>query len=77
MGMGEWPVYYSPKTEMAEGRPLQMFTAIGKGVGNSVCEDPLVPAFTPFLCDVEHLKCKTVHILSFIGKLSLHSRLQH
>lgn len=77
MGMGEWPVYYSPKTEMTEGRPLQMFTAIGKGVGKSVCEYPLVPALTPFRRDVEYPQCKTPFILSLIGKLPLHSRLQH
>ncbi len=77
MGMGKWPVYYSPKREMTEGRSLQMFTAIGKVVGKSVCAYTLLPAFTPFRRDAEYPQCKTPFILPLVGELPLHSRFQH
>ncbi|MET7700897.1 EVE domain-containing protein [Streptomyces sp. NPDC005485] len=30
LGAGDWLVYYSPRTSLRDGRPLQAFTAIGE-----------------------------------------------
>ena len=70
MSMGDWLVYYSPKTEINGGEPLQMFTAIGRIVGENVYQYPMSPDFRPFRRDVEYLSCRPVHIHSLIAKLA-------
>ena len=70
MSVGDWLVYYSPKTEINGGEPLQMFTDIGRVVGENVYQYPMSPNFLPFRRDVEYLKCKPVHIHSLIPNLS-------
>jgi len=70
MSVGDWLVYYSPKTEINGGESLQMFTDIGRIVEANVYQYPMSPDFLPFRRDVEYLKCKPVHIHSLISKLS-------
>ena len=36
LGRGDWLIYYSPKTSMRDGEPLQQFTAIGKVVDDEI-----------------------------------------
>ncbi len=48
MSVGDWLVYYSPKTEINGGEPLQMFTAIGRIVGENVYQYPCLPTFSLF-----------------------------
>ncbi len=36
MSKGDWLIYYSPKTDMNDGEPLQQFTAIGQVVDDAV-----------------------------------------
>ena len=70
MSKGDWLVYYSPKTDMDEGEPLQQFTAIGQIVGDSVYEHHMGPDFVPFRRDVKYLKCKPAAIAPLISDLS-------
>jgi len=57
MGVGDWLIYYSPKTEMTEGEPLQKFTAIGRVKGADVYEFKMSEEFTPFRREIEYLEC--------------------
>ena len=70
MSMGDWLVYYSPKTDMDDGEPLQQFTAIGQIVGDSVYEHRMRPDFVPFRRDLKYLKCKPAAIAPLISDLS-------
>lgn len=70
MQVGDWLVYYSPKTDMTGGEPLQMFTAMGKVTGESVYEHRMGPDFVPFRRDVSYVKCKPAAIAPLIPKLS-------
>lgn len=70
MNVGDWLVYYSPKTDMANGEPLQVFSAIGKVIGASVYEHAMSLDFVPFRRDIAYLKCKAAPIQPLIQKLS-------
>lgn len=70
MSKGDWLVYYSPKTDMESGEPLQQFTAIGQVVGESVYEHRMGPDFVPFRLDVNFRKCEPAPIAPLISKLS-------
>lgn len=70
MQVGDWLVYYSPKTEMTDGEPLQCFTAIGKVVGNDVYEFAMTPEFVPYRRDIAYLPCTAAPIQPLIPQLS-------
>jgi len=70
MSVGDWLVYYSSKTEMTHGQPLQMFTALGRVVGEFVYEYPMTPCFVPFRRDIGYLQCSPTPIQPLISKLS-------
>ena len=77
MRVGDWLVYYSPKTETNEREPLQMFTAIGRIIGENIYQYPISHDFLPFRRDVEYLKCRPVHIHSLIANLSFIRDTEH
>src|SRR5436305_11690775 len=62
MGTGDWLIYYSPRTDMESGEPLQQFTAIGKVVGEVIYQHRMGPNFVPFRRDVSYCKCKRAPI---------------
>lgn len=70
MNIGDWFVYYSPKTKMTDGAPLQMFTALGKVSGESAYEVPMPPDFTPHRRDITYLECTPADIHPLIPYLS-------
>src|SRR2546423_14294067 len=70
MSVGDWIVYYSPKTHIDGGEPLQQLTAIGKVVGKSIYQQRMGPKFVPFRRDVSYRKCKPAAIGPLITKLS-------
>lgn len=70
MSIGDWLVYYSPKTDMTDGEPLQMFTAIGKVIDESIYEYRMSEDFVPFRRNIGYLKCKPAAIQPLIPKLS-------
>ena len=70
MSKGDWLVYYSPKTDMDSGEPLQQFTAVGQVIGDSVYEHRMSPDFVPSRLDLKYLKCKAAPIGPLIAELS-------
>lgn len=70
MNVGDWFVYYSPKTDMTNGEPLQMFTAIGQVVGEDVYTHIMGPDFVPFRRDIKYLKCHPAPIKPLLPYLS-------
>ena len=69
MSTGDWLIYYSPRTDMENGEPLQQFTAIGKVVGESIYQQRMGPDFVPFRRDVSYRACKPAAIGPLITKL--------
>lgn len=53
---GDWIAYYSPRTEMRGGEPVQAFTAIGKVAAGDVYTVDQMPGFHPTRRDVQFRK---------------------
>jgi EVE domain len=70
MNVGDWLVYYSPKTDMLNVEPLQTFSAIGRVVGDSTYEFKMSEDFIPFRRDVAYVKCRPAPIKPLIEHLS-------
>ncbi len=66
---GDWIIYYSPRTSMDDGEPVQAFTAIGRikpgepYIGN-------MGSFHPTRRDVDFLKAKEAPIRPLLAELS-------
>ena len=56
MSVGDWLVYYSPRTDFPDGEPLRAFTAIGRIVGERVYTFDMGGGFVPYRRDVEYVK---------------------
>lgn len=54
MRVGDWLVYYSPRTELGGGAPLQAFTAIGRIVGAAPYAFDMGGGFVPHRRDVAY-----------------------
>ena len=70
MGVGDWLVYYSPKTDMSAGAPLQKFTAIGRVVGEAAYQFQMSEDFIPYRRDIGYVPCEEASIHPLIGELS-------
>ncbi len=71
MNVGDWLVYYSPKTDMDIGEPLKKFTAIGRVVGEAAYQFQMTQDFVPFRRDIEYVKsASSLSIQPFLEKLS-------
>ncbi|CAN7745503.1 EVE domain-containing protein [Paenibacillus sp. LjRoot153] len=70
MRSGDWLIYYSPRTEMKDGEPLQAFTAIGQVLDDKVYEYPMSDSFIPFRRDIRYTDCKETKISSLLEQLS-------
>jgi hypothetical protein len=67
---GDWLIYYSPKTDMANGESLQRFTAIGRVKDDRVYEFAMTRDFVPFRRDIAYVACKATPIQPLIPRLS-------
>jgi EVE domain len=56
MNVGDWLVYYSPRTDFPDGAPLRAFTALGQIVGEEVYAFDMGGGFVPYRRDVAYLK---------------------
>ena len=56
MNVGDWLVYYSPRTDFPDGEPLRAFTAIGHIVGERVYTFDMGGGFVPYRRDVQYVK---------------------
>ncbi|WP_183601219.1 EVE domain-containing protein [Paenibacillus phyllosphaerae] len=70
MRPGDWLVYYSPRTDMTNGKPLQSFTAIGQVADERVYEFRMSDSFVPFRRDINYYPCREVKIADLLERLS-------
>ncbi len=70
MRRGDWLIYYSPRTEMGKGRPLQAFTAIGEVADDDVYAFPMSESFVPFRRNIRYSPCREVKIAGLLDSLS-------
>jgi hypothetical protein len=70
MKAGDWFVYYSPKTDMADGEPLQKFTAIGCVVDDKVYQHQMAKDFIPYRRAIAYSRCNEAPIQPLITQLS-------
>ncbi|MFC4102088.1 EVE domain-containing protein [Paenibacillus xanthanilyticus] len=70
MRAGDGFVYYSPRTDMTNGKPLQAFTAIGQVAGEHVYEYRMSDTFVPFRREVNFISCQEVKIADLLQQLS-------
>ena len=70
MRAGDWLIYYSPRTEMTKGAPLQAFTAIGEVDDDKVYEYQMSESFVPFRRKIRYISCREVQIRDLLEQLS-------
>ena len=70
MQPGDWLVYYSPREEYPEGRPLQAFTAIGAIVDEEVWQAD-EGAFKPWRRRVRYARARETPLASLADTLEL------
>src|SRR5713226_9759858 len=56
MSVGDWLVYYSPKTDFPDGMPLRAFTALGRVVGDRAYAFDMGGGFVPYRRDIAYVK---------------------
>ncbi|MGG1632991.1 EVE domain-containing protein [Paenibacillus sp. NRS-1760] len=70
MRAGDWLIYYSPRTEIRNGAPLQAFTAIGEVDDDKVYEYQMSESFVPLRRNIRYISCREVQIRDLLEKLS-------
>lgn len=55
MQAGDWLIYYSPRTDMTNGEPLQAFTAIGEVADDKVYKYQMSESFVPFRRNISYM----------------------
>lgn len=70
MATGDWLIYYSPKTEMDGGQPLQKFTAVGQVVGEAAYQVEMTSDFHPYRRDIAYRACQSAAIQPILERLS-------
>ena len=66
----DWLVYYSPKTSLRDGEPLQAFTAIGRVIDEGLYQVEQAPGFTPWRRNIEFAGSIEAPIRPLIDQLS-------
>ncbi len=67
---GDLIAFYSPRTALIDGEPLQSFTAIGRIVDDEPYQVEMSPTFHPWRRRVEFIECVEAPIRPLIEKLS-------
>jgi hypothetical protein len=70
MRTGDWLIYYSPRTELSIGEPLQAFTAIGQVADDRIYEYRMSDSFVPFRRNISYVPCMEVKIAHLLDQLS-------
>ena len=68
--MGDWIVFYSPRTAYADGEVLRNFTAIGQVTDDELYQGEMTPDFHPWRRNITFYDCVPVPIEPFIPELS-------
>ena len=66
----DWLVYYSPKTSLRDGEPVQAFTAIGRVADEELYQVEQAPGFAPWRRNIEFVKGIEAPIRPLIDQLS-------
>jgi DNA-binding MarR family transcriptional regulator/predicted RNA-binding protein len=66
----DWLIYYSPKTSLRDGEPVQAFTAIGRVLDEELYQVEQAPGFTPWRRNIEFVKSIEAPIRPLIDQLS-------
>lgn len=66
---GDWIVFYSPRTELRGGEPLQRFTAIGRIEDDEPYQVEMTPDFHPWRRRVDFLACREAPIRPLLEAL--------
>lgn len=77
MAVGDWFVFYSPRTDYPAGEPLQAFTALGRITGDTIYQIEMAPDFIPFRRDVTFLPSQPAPIAPMLDALSFIHNPQH
>lgn len=70
MQPGDWLIYYSPRTDMNGGAPLQSFTAIGQAADDRVYRHKMSDTFIPYRRNMRYLPARSVRIADLLEQLS-------
>jgi len=70
MRKGDWLIYYSPRTEIGGGAPVQAFTAIGQVQDDEVYEYRMSESFVPFRRNIRYTVSKQTKIGGLLDRLS-------
>jgi EVE domain len=70
LAAGDWIVFYSPKTSLRDGEPLQTFTAIGRVTDDRLYQVEMAPGFAPWRRNVDFLPCVEAPIRPLIDELT-------
>jgi EVE domain len=77
LSAGDWIVFYSPKTSLTGGEPVQAFTAIGRIADDELYQVETTAGFAPWRRNVEFLDCVETPIKPLIDSLSFITDKQH
>jgi hypothetical protein len=66
---GDWIVYYSPRSEMQGGDPVQAFTALGQVRPGAPYPFDMGNGFVPVRRDVDYLPCREAPIRPLVEQL--------
>lgn len=69
MRPGDWLIYYSPRTDMGSGEPLQAFTAIGRVADDRVYEYAMSSTFVPYRRNIDYAACRSARIADLLDRL--------
>lgn len=70
LNAGDWLVFYSPRTSLKGGEPLQAFTAIGRVADDDLYQVEMAPGFVPWRRNVDFVDCVETPIRPLIDALS-------
>ncbi|MEZ5423070.1 MAG: EVE domain-containing protein [Pyrinomonadaceae bacterium] len=70
LAIGDLIAFYSPRTALTDGEPLQAFTAIGRIADDEPYQVEMSPTFHPWRRRVELIECVEAPIRPLIEKLS-------
>jgi hypothetical protein len=70
LSAGDWIAYYSPRTELRGGEPLQAFTAVGRVKEREPYLFDMGGGFVPARRDIEFFDCSEAPIRPLIERLS-------
>ena len=76
MGVGDWLVYYSPRTAFPSGAPLRAFTALGRVVGDRTYTVDMGGGFVPHRRDIAYvrgLRAVPIREISDLGFVTRHA----